>query len=392
MILDPSNRGFVVTTSCRFHAIASLLPSPSTSKFAFSLKDLLSSSRPQLNKSPPVALEPTSILVHLPQMDPQTLIYTWRGLDDGKGQLEGCGRNAFVEAALEGVLSMFPPPIGNDIALTLAGDAGFYSSHVTDDHWNHTLPHGCKTGLGSSAALTTAAVASLLAVLAPNDSVQLDDLHAIALEAHHKAQGKIGSGFDVAAACYGAGFFQRGGAFVKTDLPDGLELSLGDVAGGSSTPGMVTAVKGVREDGRGKDVWNALVEANRVLMNVFETGDGNLAAAHGSVRALMKELGQIAEVGIEPDDQTERIVESLKVQGVVTAGVPGAGGTDALFALHDPEARPGLQARWRELGIEPLPVSLDSRGVCLGQSSRDLVKGNGLEEVHREWMLKTLLG
>jgi phosphomevalonate kinase len=78
-----------------------------------------------------------------------------------------------------------------------------------------------KTGLGSSAAMTTSVVASLLhylgAVYIPfpgNKSYEngngnginngLDLVHAIAQSAHCIAQGKIGSGFDVSSAVYGS--------------------------------------------------------------------------------------------------------------------------------------------------------------------------------------------
>lgn len=66
-----------------------------------------------------------------------------------------------------------------------------------------------KTGLGSSAALTTSLVSSLLqwfevtrVGLRP-DSEDRRVVHNLAQLVHANAQGKIGSGFDVAAAVYG---------------------------------------------------------------------------------------------------------------------------------------------------------------------------------------------
>lgn len=69
-----------------------------------------------------------------------------------------------------------------------------------------------KTGLGSSAAMTTAVVAALLhylgvvnlSCLTEDDVADLDVVHVIAQTAHCIAQGKVGSGFDVSSAVYGS--------------------------------------------------------------------------------------------------------------------------------------------------------------------------------------------
>lgn len=66
-----------------------------------------------------------------------------------------------------------------------------------------------KTGLGSSAALTTSLVAAILQwfeVVRLGMRVADEDrrlVHNLAQLVHANAQGKIGSGFDVAAAVYG---------------------------------------------------------------------------------------------------------------------------------------------------------------------------------------------
>lgn len=80
-------------------------------------------------------------------------------------------------------------------------------------------PEVAKTGLGSSAAMTSAVVAGILEYLGSvklplhaegqvsstaDGAWNLDLVHSIAQAAHSAAQGKIGSGFDVSSAVYGS--------------------------------------------------------------------------------------------------------------------------------------------------------------------------------------------
>ena len=82
-------------------------------------------------------------------------------------------------------------------------------------------PEVAKTGLGSSAAMTTAVVAALLHYLGvvdlasitdqdqAKDIADLDVVHIIAQTAHCIAQGKVGSGFDVSSGVYGSHRYVR---------------------------------------------------------------------------------------------------------------------------------------------------------------------------------------
>lgn len=154
-----------------------------------------------------------------------------------------------------------------------------------------------KTGLGSSAALTTSLVGALLqwfGVVRLGMRIADEDrriVHNLAQLVHANAQGKIGSGFDVAAAVYGAwpaadccesvltpdfaagtqtyqrfadssfghcleeevpsGALYRAvmdttGAWNQTvgafSVPPGIVMVLGDVCGGSSSSSMVCPV------------------------------------------------------------------------------------------------------------------------------------------------------
>ncbi len=64
-------------------------------------------------------------------------------------------------------------------------------------------------------------------------------------------------------------------------------------------------------------------------------------------RRLLKRMGEGAGVDIEPDEQTVLCEETMKIPGVVCAGVPGAGGVDAVYALTlGSAARKQVEKHW----------------------------------------------
>ena len=52
------------------------------------------------------------------------------------------------------------------------------------------------------------------------------------------------------------------------------------------------------------------------------------------IRKSLKQMGDAARVPIEPDEQTALCDATMKIPGVVTALVPGAGGYDAIACLY----------------------------------------------------------
>ena len=100
-----------------------------------------------------------------------------------------------------------------------------------------------KTGMGSSAALTTSLVGGLLGWFkviqldATSDNVRFAEdrriLHNLAQLAHAVAQGKIGSGFDVAAAVYGSQTYKRFSPEVILSITQLISQSLSQLVGES---------------------------------------------------------------------------------------------------------------------------------------------------------------
>jgi phosphomevalonate kinase len=162
-----------------------------------------------------------------------------------------------------------------------------------------------KTGLGSSAALITALTACLLIFYGDIPVLSEEGrriVHNLAQAAHCAAQGKVGSGFDIAAAVYGSCIYRRFDPSVLQHvlldsqnydfafrcklqnvveqewemeitpfkLPEGLRIVMGDVAAGSATPSMVRSVLNWKAKSEGAEkVWNALGLSNKRLIEQF---------------------------------------------------------------------------------------------------------------------------
>lgn len=325
-----------------------------------------------------------------------------------------------------------------------------------------------KTGLGSSAALSSSLVGSLLqyfgVIHLESESASRKDrayIHNIAQFAHSLAQGKIGSGFDVAAAVYGSQIYNRfdpqlleavlkhyqpninptnnstasarifnnkfydlvlgqlkpdeptdaasspvGLPWSKENTvtdsskscwnqtirpivtPPGVELMMGDVHGGSNTPAMAKKVmvwqkecKDVAEplvkelgasNERICDLMSRLTELSRSDYKLYSAAllfcstvsqeawaSSNTASnpiitlfvelkqVCGTSRRLLRRMGELAGVEIEPPCQTALVDATEDVTGVLCAGVPGAGGVDAIYALVlSTESRKAVENVW----------------------------------------------
>jgi phosphomevalonate kinase len=320
------------------------------------------------------------------------------------------------------------------LELTLEADNDFYSqrnyleskgekvtaaSLRTVPAFNELVGEVSKTGLGSSAALTSSFVACLCHGVVANvpalqerkeSIVDVEAIHRIAQAAHSVAQGKIGSGFDVHTAVYGTNVYVR---FPPTrvdvlmaanqptsftieqvrscvdlstewvparrttahGLPRGINLMLADIhQGGSATPGMVAKIMSWRKSVKDQpgNLWDTLARANEAyLATIAELHsiateassdyDATIGVLRGlnaadwgkaegvnttvlqalikfrdgaaQTRALLRCVGEAAEVEVEPKVLSPLLDATGALPGVVAAGCPGAGGYDAVFAL-----------------------------------------------------------
>ncbi|TIA80946.1 hypothetical protein E3P98_02398 [Wallemia ichthyophaga] len=200
-------------------------------------------------------------------------------------------QNDFVQLALEEVSKYIEYKHDSSmkgLRIVIAADNDFYSqraylrSKQLDATYrnlqavpklNKDLKNINKTGLGSSAALITSLVGSLLLRYNSVSKEFTDNdkqlVHNLAQYIHCRAQGKVGSGFDVSAAVFGSHTYSRfdpatindlidqytSGEMIdsivnkgwdslvdKIALPYGVSMHLADIEYGSHTPSLVKKV------------------------------------------------------------------------------------------------------------------------------------------------------
>lgn len=280
----------------------------------------------------------------------------------------------------------------HSIHITILADNDYYSQPAIDSskpstrfrNFDKPINQVNKTGLGSSAALVTALVGAVLVHFGypiqranTTQAVDYKILHRLAQAAHCAAQGKVGSGFDVASAVFGSCVYRRFSPSLLQDLgtmddqdfgkrltrliladdlwddevnakrkvkiPSALRLVMCDVDCGSQTPGMVKQVLNWRAKNpeEANALWSELQLRNEELADEFVRlsdteghGDYNgLRTCFRQIRKLLKDMSIAADVPIEPDSQTKLLDACTNIQGVIGGVVPGAGGYDAITLL-----------------------------------------------------------
>lgn len=262
---------------------------------------------------------------------------------------------------------------------------GIHLTTLSDPAFGFT---GSKSGLGSSAAATVAAVGAVLELnnksISKTENIQL--LHKIAQYSHSLSQGKVGSGFDVAASCFGGCKYVRySPSFVplenltdqqlahtidspwdciteKLDLPHGLEIAMASFAGESaSTSQMVKQVNEFKKQSPKEygELMQKINQANtqaisalssinakyhqnssdyfHILLDLENNRNSDyhfkkFYEAFKEGRFLTKKLGVLSGAAIETDE-CSALVEESEQHGAFAAKLPGAGGGDAIAAI-----------------------------------------------------------
>ncbi|TYZ64922.1 hypothetical protein PybrP1_001145 [[Pythium] brassicae (nom. inval.)] len=443
LVLEPAFAGLVVASTARFHAYASQAPAADESA-----------------GEEDAALR---VVVESPQFG-QTIRGTLKRRVGGDGEgfafvvRDDSDRNAYIEetllCAINGIEGVAPNSLqASGQALSrrnLAALPAFLPPFMEEKVDGERV--AMKTGMGSSAALVTALVGALVCFFVPTNrfedtSEDLELIHNLAQLSHCFVQRKVGSGFDVSAACYGSQRFTRFPASILSafsspealqpaalgaclrdreqwgvsrrikpfKLPPGLRLLMGDVSAGSATVSMVRQVLSwmKAEPEHAQSVVAALDQSNSAVERGFEAllplleqraaGDARRAMAQTSpeqwqavdaavgsvlvqiresflaVRALLREMGERAQVPIEPPEQTALVDATMAIPGVLIAGVPGAGGFDAVFVVALDESVLGhVEALWMAWP-QSHPTATICPLLCDADPFRGLRRGSGLQ-------------
>ena len=278
-----------------------------------------------------------------------------------------------------------------ELCLTIQADNDFYSlvPHLEERNLDCNLEHALKlpsflpaakdketgkifkTGLGSSACLVTSLVGALCHALGKPDLI-----FNLAQISHCHAQGKVGSGFDVSAACNGSHVYTR---FPKEDLADLLvlldredastvtvqdsltkavestweggvtaplhmkgllQVTMADIAGGSESPSMARTVlawkkKQIEQGKQPVPHWDELIQINQQIVFLLQqiaglpdfNDDEKRTLAKGSVDAwtsdafAVNKLSKAAKVLSQLQKTCMESRRQLKAMGDA-AGVP----------------------------------------------------------------------
>ncbi|CAI4035691.1 hypothetical protein SMKI_13G3420 [Saccharomyces mikatae IFO 1815] len=420
LVLDPKYEAFVVGLSARMHAVAHPYDSLQESdKFVVRVKSKQFKDGEWLYSiSPKTNFIPVSV---------------------------SGSKNPFIEKVIANVFSYFKPSLDdyssrNLFVIDIFSDDAYHSQEdsVTKHHGNrrlsfhsHRIEEVPKTGLGSSAGLVTVLTTALASFFVPDLADNVDKyrkmIHNLSQVSHCQAQGKIGSGFDVAAAAYGSIKYRRFppalisnlpeiGTVTYADklvhlveevawnitiennhLPSGLVLWMGDIKSGSETVKLVQKVKKWYDTHTpdSLEVYTELDHANSRFMDglseldrlyeshdhystqLFESIKRNDSScqnyseithtrdAVATIRHCFRKITKESGADIEPPIQTKLLNDCQALEGVLTCLIPGAGGYDAIavIALQDVDLKAQTAGDERFSKVQWLDVSQADWGV-----------------------------
>ncbi|MBU5678631.1 MAG: phosphomevalonate kinase [Candidatus Aenigmatarchaeota archaeon] len=257
-----------------------------------------------------------------------------------------------------------------------------------------------KIGFGSSAACTVATIASILKF--HNHDIESEDakerIYKLATIAHYIAQGKLGSGFDIASSCYGGIFayyrfdpnwlnerieINNGKIVVKEDLKKivdkkwpyfkierlpmlkDFQLLVGWTGEKASTSEMIKRINEWRAKS-GEEEYKAFCSnvnslVNNLIIAWKKEDKKKILELIRKNEEYLRELGKRADVNIETEKlrKLSEIANSLGGAGKLS----GAGGGDCGIAItFSKEIARKIKNNWKRDNIVPLDVSISKDG------------------------------
>ena len=246
---------------------------------------------------------------------------------------------------------------------------------------------GEKLGFGSSAAITASVI---FAVLSHHGvKPENEELFKLSTLAHYFAQGKIGSGFDIAATVNGGalvytrfdqGQIERlalkpvtqaisekwlGLGMKKINLPQNMFFLAINTGKKADTRELVTKMKKFRTEKKHDyfRIINAVRETTISLAQALENNEGEkIISLIKKNRLLLKELGHKSGTKLETTELT-KIIEEAELLGCA-AKFSGAGGGDNAIAVgFGNEKKQELLNAFKNKGFRIIATSISENGV-----------------------------
>ncbi|KAJ8076459.1 phosphomevalonate kinase [Marasmius tenuissimus] len=412
LVLDPTYSGIVVSASPRFYTVIQAASSN---------------------------VDQAVIRVRSPQFENAAWSYTIQfdpTIVDPTSQ--NSSKNRFVHLALQNTISLacevrgtttVSKILARGLDITIVGDNDFYSQRAQLEakglprsiqslsKIQPFCPQGVplsevhKTGLGSSAALITSLVSSLLLHLEVISSSAFEDVnnegrhlaHNVSQFVHCLAQGKVGSGFDVSSAVFGSHIYRRFDPAVLKDLmsdetahtpqslfpilspsnkswnhrvqpfslPPLTRLMLADVDAGSDTPSLVGKVLQWRKEDSVKGLWEAPAALPIFIENAY-IADALWNDLDQHNQSLAKALQQLTELHTrDPDNYSRALKYISSLQPLQWTADPSLSKEETAVAqtFHDVhQITETIRAKMREMGkLAGVPIEPPEQTTLLDQ-------------------------
>ncbi len=292
------------------------------------------------------------------------------------------GRLVFAEKAME-------------TALNYLKDSGkIIEGMAIETRSEETRADGKKVGFGSSAAAVVAIIGGILKTHDYNlmDEYAKEIVFKLGCLAHYLAQGKLGSGFDIACATYGgvmvytrfdAGWLekelkagcrdvralveQKWPGFTQRWLlmPKDFTLLCAFTGKSASTKELVKKVNEWKAKNQAK--YGACLDGlRRATERFIQAADAEdleqMLAALGENRRALLERQKAG--GAELETKELRMLAEAGEKAGAAGKLSGAGGGDCGIAVcFGPATAEKIKAGWREAGLKPLDITLATEGV-----------------------------
>lgn len=198
------------------------------------------------------------------------------------------------------------------------------------------------------------------------------------MDAHQRAQGGVGSGYDIITGVFGSCVYRRdqSSPLCCRSSPFHLAESLVVVFGyggskSSSTPVLVRRIKEWRRQSSAeeRELWSEYGRNNEAIISMM-LGEGDKAALkqlYVSKLEIVRKIGVASGSNIVPDEVYELMKKTNKVDWVVGCMIAGAGGADSFYCLCDAArwSADAIETIWKEWDYHVSPVQVWEQGLTL---------------------------